>query len=265
MLSYPQSIPNNSFPKPTSNNLPTVDISTTPQNSLGTFSTLNSHGYMLNYLHKLNRTFVEYSATAPGPVLDIGTAYGFVTLEALKRGACVIANDLESRHLEDLHKRVPECDLNRISYALGRVPGEISFSPNSLGAVLASGVLHYLSPLDFSLAIANIANWLKPCGKFFMATPSPYTNLYQKFLPTFQKNREKNEQWPGYIADATKILPSFFTNVPKSIYLMDEEFIEKILEENGFRIESIYFFNIKLPTAQYKLQTKYLGVIATKL
>lgn len=236
-----------------------------PEVPVNPVSTLNSQGYMLTCLHEVSMAFVDYSAIASGPVLDIGTAYGFVALEALKRGASVIANDLELRHLEDLHKRVPESDLERISYAIGRIPGEVTFSPDSLGAVLASGVLHYLSPPDFSLAIHNIATWLKPNGKFFLATPSPYTNFYQKFFSTFKKNQRLNEPWPGYIEDASKILPEFFDNVPKSVYLMDEDFITESLEESGFIIEDLDFFDITLPTAQFSKQTNVLGVVARKV
>lgn len=260
---YPSPIP---LPKPFINNdRPEVYAPPLPTKIVNPLATLNNQGYMLTYLHKLSKAFVEFSGMAPGPVLDIGTAYGFVVLEALKRGASVIANDLELNHLEDLHSRIPKSDLNRISYAVGHIPGEVTFSQNSLGAVLASGVLHYLSPPEFSLAIANIASWLKPGGKFFLATPSPYTNFYHKFLPTFQKSRELKQQSPGYIEDASKILPAFFTNVPKSIYLIDEDFITECLEENGFSVEKVDFFNIKLPTTQFKKQTNVLGVIAHKL
>lgn len=244
--------------------LPGVFPHSVSENLINSSTTLNNQGYMLTYLHELSQAFVEYSAIAAGPVLDIGTAYGYVTLEALKKGAFVIANDLESKHLEDLHKRIPKKDLKRISYAVGRVPGEVTFSPNSLGAVLASGVLHYLSPTDFSLAIENITSWLKPGGKFFLAMPTPYTNFYQKFFPTFQRSRDLNKQWPGYIEDASKILPEFFNNVPQSIYLMDEESIAITLKENGFEIEGMNFFDITLPTAQFKKQTNILGIIARK-
>ncbi len=266
MLNSLHSLPGGILPKPPiSFDLPEVYTPSTSESSINSLSTLNNQGYMLTYLHELSRAFVEYSAMAPGPVLDIGTAYGFVALEALKRGACVIANDLESRHLEDLNKRVPQNDLERISYAVGRIPGDVAFSPDSLGAVLASGVLHYLSPSDFSLAIRNIAGWLKPGGKFFLATPTPYTNFYQKFFPTFIKSQALKKQWPGYIEDASKILPEFFSNVPKSIYLIDDEFITENLEENGLEIEHMNFFDITLPTTQFKKQTNVLGVIAHKI
>jgi SAM-dependent methyltransferase len=266
MLNSFHTVSKDVFPIPSINaNLAETCIPLPLENLTNPLATLNSQGYMLTYLHELSRAFVEYSAIAPGSVLDIGTAYGYVVLEALKKGASVIANDLELKHLEDLHKRIPENDLKRISYAVGRVPGEVAFAPNSLGAVLASGVLHYLSPLDFSLAIQNITSWLKPGGKFFLATPTPYTNFYQKFFPTFQKSRTLNKQWPGYIKDASKILPEFFNNVPKSIYLMDEESITENLEENGFEIEDMNFFDITLPTAQFKKQTNILGIIARKL
>lgn len=266
MLNSLNIVPNGAFQMPPIGvNLPEVYTLSNPKNSINSFATLNNQGYMITYLHDLSRAFVEYSAIAPTPVLDIGTAYGFVALEALKRGASVIANDLDSRHLEELSRRVPKDALERISYAVGRIPGEVAFSPNSLGAVHAAGVLHYLSPIDFSLAIDNITSWLKPGGKFFLSTPSPYTNIYHKFLPTFKKNQKLNEQWPGYIKDASKILPEFFDNVPSSIYLMDEEFIKTRLEQNGFEVESIGYFNITLPTTKFKKQTNVLGVVACKI
>lgn len=233
--------------------------------STNTHATLNNQGYMLNYLHRLSQAFVDYSAVAPGPVLDIGTAYGFVALEALKKGADVIANDIELKHLEDLHERVPFNYRERISYSVGHVPQEVNFSPNSLGAVLASGVLHYLSPPEFICAISNISSWLKPGGKFFLATPSPYTNFYQKFLPTFQRGKKLNKTWPGYIEDASRVLPKYFTNVPKSIYLVDQESIAALLEESGFIIENSDYFNIRLPTKQFNTQTNVLGIVARKL
>ncbi|MGV8948690.1 MAG: class I SAM-dependent methyltransferase [Candidatus Paracaedibacter sp.] len=250
---------------PTRNNLPQTYRLSHSENSINSFATLNNYGYMLAYLHELNKAFVEYSAIAPGPVLDIGTAYGFVALEALKTGAHVIANDLDSRHLEDLSRRVPKNARGSISYAVGRIPGDVEFSPNSLGAVLASGVLHYLSPSDFSLAISNIATWLRPGGKFFLVTPTPYTNFYQKFLPTFKENQFLNKKWPGYIEDASKILPAFFNNVPKSIYLVEDKFIRENLKENGLAIDHMKFFDIILPTSQLKRQTNFLGVVACKL
>lgn len=261
-----QNLSNKTIPRAVITNvLPLVDRDLVADKSLNRLATLNNQGYMLSYLHKISRAFVEFSSMAPGPVLDIGTAYGLVVLEALQRGATVIANDLEIEHLEDLHKRVPKSDLDRISYAVGQVPREVTFSQNSLGAVLASGVLHYLSPPEFSLAIVNIASWLIPGGKFFLATPTPYTNFYHKFFPTFLKSHKLNKQWPGYIEDASKILPSFFTNVPKTVYLIDEKFITTSLEENGLKVEKIGFFDIKLPTTQFNKQTNVLGVIAHKL
>lgn len=241
-----------------------MHISDFPQNIRDPLSTLNSQGFMLNYLHELSQEFVEYSAVAPGPVLDIGTAYGFVVLEALERGAYVIANDLDERHLDDLRKRVPRDSLNRISFVPGHVPEDINFNPNSLGAILASGVLHYLSPLDFSTAIQNIATWLKPNGKFFLATPSPYTNMYEKYLPIFQQSRASNKQWPGYIEDVSQILPQFFTKIPKSIYLVDEVFMIEILEKNGFDVEKVSFFDIALPMEDFTEETNVLGIIARK-
>jgi predicted SAM-dependent methyltransferase len=141
----------------------------------------------------------------------------------------------------------------------------VDFEPNSLGAILASGVLHYLSPSDFILAIQNIASWLKPGGKFFFATPSPYTNLYEKFFPVFQKNQEIRKEWPGYIDDISEILPGFFSIAPKQINLLDKALIEETLKRSGFEIEETNFFSINLPTSSFLEATNILGVVARKI
>jgi SAM-dependent methyltransferase len=234
------------------------------QPSENTFLTLNNQGYMLSDLHAISEAFLNFADQASGPVLDIGAAYGFVVLQALKTKAYIIANDIEPQHLEAIKGNVPEKEFGRISFVPGRIPGEVEFEENSLGAVLASGVLHYLPPLDFVLAIQDIARWLKPEGRFFFATPSPYTNLYKKFSLIFKKNKETGKEWPGYIDDTSKVLPRFFNTSPQSIHLMDDDLVKSILEKNGLEIEQIKFFNIPLPTTQFKEETNILGVIARK-
>ena len=233
-------------------------------NYFSPFETLNHQGYMINHLHRISKSFVEFAPHASGPVLDIGTTYGFLALEALKTGAYVIANDMDPRHLDVLHKNIPKEYKSKISFAAGFIPGEVGFKDNSLGAVSASGVLHYLPPSDFNIAIKNISSWLKPRGKFFFSTPSPYTNLYKNFLPTFQERTRLDKNYPGYIKDISKFLPQFLNKIPQSIHLMDKKYISENLQNNGFKIEEIYFFDINLPTLKLIEETNILGVIASK-
>src|SRR5690606_16142727 len=69
--------------------------------------TLNQMGYMFIKPEKFMQSFIDFSAEISDPVLDIGAAYGIATLAALEKGACVVANDLDKRHLDILKSKVP--------------------------------------------------------------------------------------------------------------------------------------------------------------
>ena len=63
--------------------------------------TLNNQGYAAVKLDRFSERFAEYSE---GQFLEIGAAYGYAAIEALKNGEDFIANDLDKRHLQHLEK-----------------------------------------------------------------------------------------------------------------------------------------------------------------
>lgn len=227
--------------------------------------TLNQQGYMLPNLHEYSRAFVDFTPIAPGPALDIGATYGVATIPALQKGAYVIANDLDNRHLEILEKNTPTCYRKKLELKCGRIPGEVDFLENSLGAVLASGVLHFLPGEDLVTAVKQIYKWLKPGGKFFFASPTPYAKLYHKFLPFYLKRKEERALWPGLIEDTSYYLPSMADQIPKFINLIDKDIFTKILLDSGFVIEKMTFFTIDKITNDINSEgNDILGVIAYK-
>ena len=116
-------------------------------------------------------------ASAPGPVLDIGAAYGVATIPALKNGAHVIANYLEEKHLQILKNKVPLSYLSHLDLKSGRMPNELDIEKNSLGAVLTSRVLSFVLPEELELSFKKIFRWLKSGGEFFFLGGTTLSSL----------------------------------------------------------------------------------------
>lgn len=240
-------------------------INPTPHSSDDLIVTLNKQGYMLTSLHEYSEAFVDFSPKAPGPVLDIGAAYGVASIPALKNGAHVIANDIDSRHLKILKQNTPKGYLKNLELRTGKIPGKIHFMENSLGAVLASGVLHFLPGEELIEAIDQIYKWLKPGGKLFFASSTPYAKLYYKFLPLYLERKKAGKQWPGLIENTAEYVPEIAHEIPTLINLLDLDILESILLKAGFHIEKIEFFNIsKIANDINSEENAVLGAIAWK-
>lgn len=228
--------------------------------------TLNSMGYMLSQPEKYNQAFIDFSPHAPGPVLDIGAAYGLATIPALEKGAHVIANDLDERHLHILKSKVPPSLLDHLELKPGRMPNEVDFEENSLGAVLASRVLNFSLPEELELSFKKIFTWLKPGGKFFFLAATPYMGNFRKFLPTYKKNKAEGKKWPGFLDDIPFCAPERAPDLPQFINLLDEEVITESLSKLGFIIEEMgYSPAIDEHPEDMKLDGReQIGVIALK-
>jgi SAM-dependent methyltransferase len=165
----------------------------------GLISTLNKMGYMMVRPEAFNQAFIDFAATAPAPVLDIGSAYGLSTVLALEQGATVVANDLDARHLEILLSKVRPQDQGRLQLMPGRMPEDLTFPNNSFSAVLASRVLNFIHPVELPQTFRLIYQWLQKGGKFFFLGGSPYAGTYTSFLLQYQHNKQIGVFWPGYI------------------------------------------------------------------
>lgn len=65
--------------------------------------TLNQQGLAMTVVDDpCSRAFIDYAAQSEGWCLEVGAAYGAATIQALKQGARMVANDLGSQHLEIL-------------------------------------------------------------------------------------------------------------------------------------------------------------------
>jgi SAM-dependent methyltransferase len=208
----------------------------------GFIKTLNNMGYMTSTLDPFSRDFVAYSVEAPGPVLDIGAAYGVATIQALKAGAAVIANDIDIRHLDILRSRVPVALRSRLTLLPGKFPDEISVPSNSIGAILVARVLHFFDGQTLELAARCLADWLAPGGKLFVVAETPYVRNFQTFIPVYESRRQSGHMYPGFVEDVMAIAPERGKSLPKQMHFLDPEVLSRVFAAASLVVERAAMF-----------------------
>ena len=236
-----------------------------PKGEDGFIPTLNRYGYMLETPDQYSKMFIDYASNMSGLVLDIGATYGVSTICALEKGAYVVANDLDKKHLCILWQRTPVHLRSRLMFKVGKFPTEVSFPPALFDAVLASGVLHYLMGEELEIAFKSIFNSLKPKGKFFFFTSTPHIALFKDFLPIYHKRKLEKERWPGLITNSWLYAPHRKDHIPKRINLLDEDILEPLFLEIGFKIEKkSYVAMLDYPPDIQSNGKEYIGFIVSK-
>ncbi|MBY0281280.1 MAG: class I SAM-dependent methyltransferase [Alphaproteobacteria bacterium] len=220
---------------------------------------------MLEKPDVISEEFIEYATLTGGTVLDIGTAYGATTISALKKGAYVIANDLDERHLAILQEKTPFELRERLFICKGKFPSAVDIQSSSLTAVLASGVLHYLEGKELKEAFLKVYDILKPGGKFFFFTSTPYIKFFEGFFDTYLKRKAEKAEWPGLIDNSWVYAPNHTNILPKLINLLDMDVTTQLFKESGFLIEKINYVSMEgYPLEFHSNGKEYIGVVAQK-
>ena len=214
-------------------------------------STLNKMGYMLAKPETLNQAFIDFALIAEAPVLDIGCAYGVAAIPALEKGATVIANDLDERHLTLLVSQVPVSSLERLRFKPGRMPDDLDFPEGSLGAVLTSRVLNFIHPTKLEESFHKIFKWLRKEGRFFYLGGSPWFGTYRSFIPLYKKNKKKRTLWPGFIENVREYAsPERATNLPEFVTLLDKDEVKHLMTQAGFTIQALSYASVDAENPQ---------------
>jgi hypothetical protein len=204
--------------------------------------TLNNMGYMTSSLDRFSQDFADFSVRAPGPALDIGAAYGIATVAALARGARVIANDIDGRHLEILSRGVPTELRHNLSLKTGDFPDALDFTPGSLGAVLVCRVMHFFDGPTIERSAEKLFGWLTPGGKVFVIAETPYLRNFSSFIPTYEARKQAGDPWPGFVDDVKKIAPERGKSLPPKMHFLDPEVLARAFSKVGFVIEKASTF-----------------------
>ncbi len=233
----------------------------------GFIPTLNKQGWMLQEPDRIMKKFIDYAAQKPGHIcVDIGAAYGVATKLALQKGAKIIANDIDSRHLDVIINETPSSSRERLATLEGSFPYKISFENGSIGAFLIARVLHFLSRKELEDGAQYLYNWLMPGGRIFITAETPYLGFLQKFKPVYEKRMEdpNTRVYAGEINDITSYTERG-ENLPERMMLMNKETLAFIFERVGFQtVENETFARGNFPKDIQLDGRESIGYIAYK-
>ncbi len=205
--------------------------------------TLNGRGPSSTYIDDYAKQFIQYAAEQTGPVLELGAAYGFVTIEALKKGATVIANDIEPRHLQILYNQTPPGCRSRLTLLPGEFPSDLNLANQSLFGCYIARMLGYLEPSVLQLGFEKLYNGLKTNAKLFIVASPPYRALYKNIIPLYEQRIYANKQWPGYFTNLKGLVDGKYSvYVPDKLHFLDEKVLTRELERVGFIVEKTALF-----------------------
>jgi SAM-dependent methyltransferase len=236
--------------------------------------TRNRMGWISELLGPVSGQFVEFCATGfcgpAAPALDLGAASGAASEAAWRAGAWVIANDLDAAPLEELQRRLREAcgqaEAERLRIQPGRFPRDLHFEPESLGAVHACNVFHFLTGNQLALGVGKAARWLRPGGKLFVQAATPYQAPFAAFLPEYERRIARGEKWPGWVekigAYSTHRL---LGQMPRSIHLLDQRVLTRVCVDVGLELERAWLYRREdLPESLYFDGRESVGVVARK-
>lgn len=232
--------------------------------------TLNGMGYMYEryspFVNEYLRTYIESLRNIKDPVLDIGVAYGVTVLDSLKMGADVIANELYKPHLDLLVQNIPLEMKNHLTLNVGRFPQETNFVENSLGAVLISRVLSFLTGEEIDAGLAKVFKWLKSGARVYIIAETVYKELFKKIIPIVHERIAQNHDWPGELDGVRRHMSKRQEHLPDSIHFLDDKVLKRSLLKAGFRIEKCSLFSkSNIPEDACFDGKETVGIIGVKL
>ncbi|MEC9375578.1 MAG: class I SAM-dependent methyltransferase [Pseudomonadota bacterium] len=234
-----------------------------PKSSVpGLIPTLNYTGWMTEKLDRYSADFAQYAGTVNNSVLDIGCAYGVATLVALKNGARVLASDMEPAHLEILTKRVPKRDRERLRTQTSTLPNS-DFPTADFDAILAARVLHFLNGDDIRLSVSKMFNWLRPKGRLYLVTDSPYIGPWACHAQRYEERKNSGHEWPGFVEDYRSLLPASSNPNKQKEFInpLDPDILTRECINAGFKVISAEFLPGSTKHAKGK---EHAGIIAFK-
>jgi SAM-dependent methyltransferase len=208
----------------------------------GNIPTLNGYGTSFPDL-VIKDDFIRDAAQNSAWALDIGCAYGLHTLEAIKSGARVVANDLDPRHLQILQQQLP----NELSLNLRVRTGafqSVSLPASSIGCILAGYVLHFLDGRTLDRVIKKMHRVLRNGGKVYANVWSPYIKPLQDLIPEFERRKAANERWPGYFKGIEGRMGPL---MPNEIHTFDLDVISEAFKRHGFIVEKCEYVAMSAP------------------
>lgn len=205
--------------------------------------TLNSMGYMTLTLDDTQNSFIDWALKNPDECyLDIGCAFGNTTLPLIKEKISVTSCDINIEHLQYIQKQLTYEYLPFLGCLCGAFPQDIFLPENYFNGVIMAMVLHFMEAEYVQRALNSIYRSLKPSGKLFLTTSSPYQGVLKTFIPIYESRKEKGDLFAGFMANVGDYVPHRQQDLPPRNIVYDYESLETLCRRSGFEVETSGFF-----------------------
>lgn len=205
--------------------------------------------------------------------MEIGSCFGKIANIALSRNNSLtyIANDACPGHLAEMNKYLPVT----ISKNLRAIPGffhEIFGQiPIRVDAVLASKVLHFLSPQNLHQTFKGLEKKVASGGKVFALTVTPFMGGYN-IDDDYQKRLSSGDHFPGWFEQPYKYLNKsdvseavYSQNLNQAMHFYTTEFFRDFLSDYAFTIDLLKYFPLNYHSDTWSRNGREnLGMILTK-
>jgi SAM-dependent methyltransferase len=222
-------------------------------------------GYMSPALDEIQEAFVKYcTMNRSGQFLDIGCGFGVATLPVIEEGCQIIGCDLEPKHLDFLKERVSVEKHSLLTLMPGHFPNNLTFPENVFDGINLSMVLHFYRPPEIGKVFKEIFFSLKPGGRLFLTTSSPYQRVLSPFVPIYETQRLV-EEWPGYISNIADYVPHRAHLLPKENIVFCIHELGRLASKFNFHIiEATFFSREGIPEDLSLDGREYSGIICEK-
>eukprot|EP00942_MAST-04A_sp_MAST-4A-sp1_P012064 g12064.t1 len=241
--------------------------------SEGFVTTMNGYGVSLNSIDMFEEKFINEAEQLPrdSSILEIGSAFGKVTIEALQRGSCnVCANDIDKRHLDIVEQEWKErCSNNiygdeewqRLQILHGDICQILMSNSNNalklalpfpLRSILIANVLHFLSPSEIIFILTKFAEISKINSihgtetNLYISLDSPWHQAYKLFWPVYNfKKHILKRTCPGFqkVRYPFKAFVPERLNAVKKYHVMEPDTLTILLNESGWNVVESKLFS----------------------
>lgn len=191
-------------------------------------------------LNDYKKQFIEYAKTVDTPVVDVGAAFGVVSIPLLNEGCSVIAVDMTESHLDQLRESVSAEAQERLTTVTGEFPTGVQLPDGCTKAILCSLILHFLGAEDLVAAIETMYNWLAPGGRVFTLSYTPYHFFLKKGIQRYEQNLKDGDEWPGLIEDCTDYVEEQ-GKLPKLVHLVDPDVLKREFLKADFIVDEAHY------------------------
>lgn len=171
--------------------------------------------------------------------MDVGAGDGIATLEVLKRGGKVVANDLAAEHLEEIVKRTPPEYLDNLQTVSGKFPDVVDFPDDYFGAVLISRVFHFFNGEQIEDSLTKLFRLMCPGARIYIIADTVYMGHIKSLHAIYEENVRKGVKWPGFLDFKNLSGAQRALHTPDMMNFLDEAVLTRSLIEAGFVVDDV--------------------------